>query len=147
MNVFTAGCFDILHSGHFNLLLFCRQIAGTHGKVHVSIDTDEKIKAEKGEHRPILDAAIRFSQLHELQFDGRRLIDYIHNHESNEALDMRIRSMTDLIKKDTVIVVGEDYKGKDVVGSDLLPVIYFPKSRMSTSFIEAAVLDKRGLLK
>jgi bifunctional ADP-heptose synthase (sugar kinase/adenylyltransferase) len=113
----------------------------------VSIDTDEKIKRDKGEHRPILDEVVRFAQLQQLQFDGKNLIDYIHKHDTNEDLDMRIRSMSNLIRKDSVIVVGEDYKDKQVIGSDIFPVIYFPKSRMSTSFIEAAVLDKRGLLK
>jgi cytidyltransferase-like protein len=77
MNIFTAGCFDILHSGHINLLLFCRQLAGPNGKVHVSLDDDEKVKRDKGDHRPIFSWSERFNQINSIQFIGQRIVDYI----------------------------------------------------------------------
>ena len=47
--VFTNGCFDILHQGHYALFKYCRDLAGEDGKVVLGIDTDERIKANKGE--------------------------------------------------------------------------------------------------
>jgi cytidyltransferase-like protein len=145
MNVFTAGCFDILHSGHINLLLFCRQLAGPNGKVHVSLDDDEKIKRDKGDHRPIFTWNERFNQIHQLQFNGQRIVDYIYKHESNEDLQMVIRSKHDFFKKDTYIVVGDSYKGKPVIGDDIGTVVHLKQSDLSSTMIESVILKAHNV--
>lgn len=145
INVFVAGTFDLIHSGHFNLLLFARQLAGDHGKVHVSIDTDEKITADKGPNRPIHPFNIRFEQLVSIQFNGKRLVDYIHQHESNEALAERIRATRFFNGGNRLyIVVGDSYVGKKVVGSEEGLVIHYPQNHFSSSAIINAILEKHG---
>ena len=57
--VFTNGCFDLLHVGHFKLLTFCRELAGPKGYVIVAIDTDSKVSKDKGEFRPFQDSETR----------------------------------------------------------------------------------------
>ena len=47
--IFTNGCFDILHRGHFELLKYARNL-GDH--LIVAINTDSSVKRLKGENRP-----------------------------------------------------------------------------------------------
>jgi cytidyltransferase-like protein len=137
--VFTNGCFDVLHVGHFNLLLFCRLLAGDLGKVIVGLDSDEKILKDKGGDRPIYSFKERSYAIRSLGddidlFNGKycnqtisTLVDEVYKFDSNEELH-------DLIKKacPDVIVKGSDWTG-NVVGSDLAEVIIVPKWSFSTT--------------
>ena len=44
--VWTNGCFDVLHVGHIELFKYAKQ-QGT--KLYVGVDSDEKVKADKGQ--------------------------------------------------------------------------------------------------
>ena len=46
--VFTNGCFDILHRGHFELLKYCKSL----GHVIVGLNSDRSVKMNKGKSRP-----------------------------------------------------------------------------------------------
>ena len=48
--VFTNGCFDILHTGHFELLAEAKSLGG---KLIVGINSDESVRRFKGPKRPI----------------------------------------------------------------------------------------------
>lgn len=142
--VFTNGVFDILHPGHYNLLATCRTYAGRYGKVYVGIDTDEKVRKDKGENRPINSYWPRMQNLISLKYplDSLllNLIDQVHVFGSNEEL-------YELIKKyePDLIIKGTDWKG-NVVGSDLAEVVLHDKQTddhgnpCSTTDIEAKIL-------
>lgn len=49
MIVLANGVFDIIHIGHIELLKF----ASTFGSVVVAIDSDSRVKANKGHDRPV----------------------------------------------------------------------------------------------
>jgi rfaE bifunctional protein nucleotidyltransferase chain/domain len=48
--ILVGGCFDILHSGHIHFLSSAKKIGGT---LVVLLESDEKIKAIKGNERPV----------------------------------------------------------------------------------------------
>lgn len=48
MVVLTIGAFDILHSGHINLLNACRKLAGDKGSVVVGVNSSRFIESYKG---------------------------------------------------------------------------------------------------
>lgn len=48
--VLTNGCFDVLHSGHIDLLWKCKALGD---KLIVAVNSDESVKKLKGESRPI----------------------------------------------------------------------------------------------
>ena len=50
MIIWVNGCFDVLHRGHFELLNYAKSL-GT--MLIVGIDTDRKVRADKGPDRPI----------------------------------------------------------------------------------------------
>ncbi|MCV7421270.1 D-glycero-beta-D-manno-heptose 1-phosphate adenylyltransferase [Mycobacterium yunnanensis] len=54
--VATGGCFDLLHTGHVNLLRHARQLGDA---LLVLVNSDESVRALKGPNRPIMPAADR----------------------------------------------------------------------------------------
>lgn len=48
--VWTNGCFDVLHRGHIELFKYAKSLGDY---LVVGIDTDERVRAAKGETRPL----------------------------------------------------------------------------------------------
>ena len=61
--VWCNGTFDILHPGHIQLFKVARSLGR---KVIVATDTDEKIKADKGDHRQSMIYVIEWQCLRQL---------------------------------------------------------------------------------
>jgi D-beta-D-heptose 7-phosphate kinase/D-beta-D-heptose 1-phosphate adenosyltransferase len=123
--VWVNGAFDVLHIGHIRLL----EYASTLGSVRVGIDTDSRIKMLKGENRP-------FNTLKD-RADFLRAIKYV---DSVALFDTEER-LIDLIKlyEPDYMVIGSDYKGKRVVGSEYIKeIIYFDRiaDKSTTSILQ-----------
>ena len=50
MIVWTNGCFDILHRGHLEMFKYARSCGD---RLVVGIDSDDKVKLDKGPSRPV----------------------------------------------------------------------------------------------
>lgn len=142
MIIFLNGNFDILHSGHFNLLNFCRTLAGPNGKVIVGIDSDRRISQLKGSIRPICRQDIRLINLRILKFMDSPMVDEIKIFDSDEELYNLIKTTSP-----DIIVKGDDWKGKKVIGDDISKIHFYKCStnyygKISTSKIIEMVLDK-----
>tara|TARA_R100001443_G_C3339562_1_gene174174 strand:+ start:307 stop:708 length:402 start_codon:yes stop_codon:yes gene_type:complete len=106
MKVWTNGCFDVLHRGHLELFKFCKQIAGRDGEFIVGIDTDEKVKKDKGKNRPINNLQDRMEMLNSLVY-----IDKVIPFRSKQELERLVKWM-----HPSVMVIGSDWKNKEVIG-------------------------------
>ena len=62
--IFTNGCFDVIHRGHFELLKYCKSL----GYVIVGLNGDDSIKRLKGEHRPFFSQQDRRFMLESCRF-------------------------------------------------------------------------------
>lgn len=121
IKVFTNGCFDVLTAGHFNLLMYCRKIAGEKGKVIVAIDEDEKIMASKGLHRPIFNVHERAKALLDLRMpDNSHVVDDIAFFHTDLELEMMIKRLGP-----DYLVKGSDWEGRSVVGSQFTRVRFY----------------------
>src|ERR1051326_138607 len=67
--VFTSGCFDILHSGHIDLLRRARDLGDV---LVVAINSDSSIIRLKGPGRPIIPEHERAELL-----DGLEMVDFV----------------------------------------------------------------------
>ena len=124
--VFTNGCFDILHTGHFELLAEAKALGG---KLIVGINSDASVKRLKGEDRPINDAVKRVRQLEILPWVDRVVLF------SDDTPYELIKKL-----KPHIIVKGGDYTVEQVVGHDLTEVHLVPtvKGYSTTEIIEAS---------
>ncbi len=108
--IFTNGCFDILHRGHFELLKHCSSL----GRVIVGINSDSSVKRLKGQERLFFSEADRVFAL-----ESCRYVDEVIVFEEDTPL-----SLITKVKPD-IIVKGRDYKPEDVVGANLCDVKIF----------------------
>jgi D-beta-D-heptose 7-phosphate kinase/D-beta-D-heptose 1-phosphate adenosyltransferase len=106
MKVWTNGCFDVLHRGHLELFKFCKQMAGREGEFIVGIDTDDKVKKDKGKNRPINNLQDRMEMLNSLIY-----VDKVIPFDSATELDRVIKWL-----HPSVMVIGSDWRDKPVIG-------------------------------
>ena len=125
--IWTNGCFDILHRGHIELFKFCK-VQGDY--LVVGIDSDKRVKENKGPDRPFNNEEDRFFFLEAIKY-----IDKIVMFSSNEELAQRLVENN----VDTMIV-GSDWKGKIVIGQEKVnKVLFFDRigTYSTTSILEA----------
>ena len=101
--VWCNGTFDILPPGHIQLFKVARSLGR---KVIVATDTDEKIKADKGDHRPVNDLCYRVAMLEAIKY-----IDVVHTFGSRQELE----DLIELYAPD-ILLLGDDWRDGDVVG-------------------------------
>jgi rfaE bifunctional protein nucleotidyltransferase chain/domain len=132
--IFVNGCFDILHPGHIKMFEHARSL-GT--KLIVAIDSDEKVKQMKGDSRPINNQDDR-----KFILEAIRHIDEVIIFNSKDELQELVKTI-----KPAIMMVGSDYKGKEVVGSDYAKEVrFFDRVRdYSTSNIIESIADRRVL--
>jgi len=122
--VFVNGTFDVLHYGHFKLLEAAAQLGD---KLYVAIDTDERIKEKKGEHRPFHNIMERKEMLESIVF-----VDKVFTFDSDEELTTLIKAIDP-----DIYVIGSDYKNKPIVGREYLRnIVFIPRiEKFSTTKI------------
>ena len=110
--VFVNGAFDVLHSGHLDLIDFASMLGG---RLLVALDTDEKIRYNKGADRP-------FNNLKNRKYLMSMLkpVDHVVSFNSDQELE-------DIIKRyePDVMVKGSDWRGKKIVGEEYCKEIVF----------------------
>ena len=115
MKIWTSGCFDILHVGHIELFRYAKSLGD---ELVVGVDSDEKIKLDKGKKRPINDLQYRMTMLQSIKYIDK-VIPF------NDTKELR-----DTVKwyRPNIIVMGSDWKGKEVIGEDYAEkLIFFEK--------------------
>jgi len=104
--VFTNGVFDILHTGHIELLKFAKSL-GT--KLVVGINSDESVKKIKGEDRPINNQKDRKKVLESLN-----MVDQVIIFNNIDANLLREKISPDMLVKGSEWTAEEVRKRDDV---------------------------------
>lgn len=102
---FVNGCFDVLHIGHIKMLEYARHNCDY---LIVALDSDERIKTNKGNDRPYNNLQDRMYMIKSL-----KVVDEVKSFASDEDLIELVRQANP-----EIMVVGEDWKGKDIIGSE-----------------------------
>ena len=110
--VWTNGCFDVLHRGHFEMLKYAKSLGAY---LIVGIDTDNKVKNDKGPSRPFNSEGDR-----KFALESIRYVDEVIMFNTPEELENLIKT-----KKPDIMVIGSDWKGKKVVGDQYCTNICF----------------------
>jgi len=129
--VFTNGCFDILHAGHAKYL---REAAALGDVLLVGVNSDASVRRLKGEGRPVQTARDRAYLLASLSCVSGVVV---FSEDTPAALIEKVVPH--------VLVKGEDWKGKEIVGSDFVlsrggtvRTIRFLPGRSTTSILRRA---------
>ena len=104
--VFTNGCFDILHVGHIEYLKFSRKQGDV---LVIGLNTDRSVREQKGDKRPFVSEDERARLISALED-----VDYVILFD-----DLTPEKLIRRVKPD-VLVKGEDWKEKGVVGREFV---------------------------
>ena len=111
-NVWVNGCFDVLHRGHIELLKFAKSQGMC---LIVGIDTDSRVKSMKGENRPFNNEKDRQYFLESIRYVDKVVVFDSENQLKKHLLEHKI----------DVMIVGSDWKGKPVVGQEIVKNVVF----------------------
>ena len=126
--IWTNGCFDVLHRGHIELFKYAKSLGDY---LVVGIDDDERVRESKGPLRPINNLEDRVEMLESIKY-----IDEVVPFSTDTGLAAELVS-----SKAQTMVVGADYKGKRVIGSELInQVIFFDRI---PNYSTTNILEKR----
>ena len=103
---FTNGCFDILHYGHVQYLQAAKK--GSRVLI-VGLNSDQSIRGYKGPGRPINSQKHRAAVLAALES-----VDFVTIFDEETPYKLIAAVEPD------VLIKGADWKGKEVVGSDIV---------------------------
>ena len=104
--VFTNGCFDLLHTGHLQLLETARQMGDL---LVVAINSDESVRRLKGPNRPVVTAEDRAAML-----AGLEAVDFVTIFAEDDPI------ATLRVCRPDVLVKGGDYTEETVVGAEVV---------------------------
>lgn len=132
--VFANGCFDTFHAGHYCFLHYCwMQAEYKNAKLIVAIDSDKKIKKDKGEHRPYFD-----------QWEREKQILYCFPEAEIEIFDTN-KELEAIIEKyrPELLIKSRQWEGK-VVGEKYAKCVIFNEDKVpiSTTEIEKRIQEK-----
>jgi D-beta-D-heptose 7-phosphate kinase/D-beta-D-heptose 1-phosphate adenosyltransferase len=111
-NIWINGCFDVLHRGHIELFKYAKELGGF---VIVGIDSDTRVKELKGNSRPINNHDDRKFFLESIEY-----IDKVVVFGSEQELKDYVSFF-----KPRYMIVGSDYKDKNVIGSQYAKELIF----------------------
>jgi rfaE bifunctional protein nucleotidyltransferase chain/domain len=115
MKVWVNGTFDVLHIGHIHLLEYAKSF----GYLVVGLDTDERVKEFKGLTRPFNSLDRRVKIMSSIKF-----VDEVVTFASDEELINHIATI-----KPDIMVIGDDYKNKKIIGAELIKqIVFFEKT-------------------
>ena len=121
--VWCNGTFDIIHPGHIKLFKVGKSLGD---KLIVATDTDEKIRKDKGENKPINSLCHRVAILKAIKY-----IDEVFYFNDRKELE----GLIELYSPD-ILLLGDDWKGGDVVGVQYAKEVRFlPRLNYSTTDI------------
>ena len=115
MKIWVNGCFDILHRGHYELFNYAKSLGNS---LVVGVDSDEKVAQDKGPNRPYNKLEDRVYALESL-----KAIDKVYVFDNKDHLEWLVQ-----ITKPDILVVGSDWKGKEIVGGQhAKKIVYFDR--------------------
>lgn len=110
--IFVNGSFDLIHLGHLDLLKYAASLGNY---LLVAIDTDERIRYNKGNDRPVNNLATRKAIMESFRF-----VDEVKVFGTDQELIDTIKNFAP-----HVMVKGSDWRGKRVIGEEYCEEVDF----------------------
>ena len=128
--IFVNGTFDVLHTGHLNLLKAAKDLGGF---VLVAIDSDTRVKKLKGPDRPINSQLERMQMLLAIKH-----VDKVIVFSNDDELDYICKTY-----HPDVLVKGSDYINKPIIGARWCDDIHYVElNDKSTTKTIQSIIDR-----
>ena len=112
ITIFTNGCFDILHRGHLELFKYAKSLGD---EFIIGIDSDEKVKLDKGSDRPYNTLKDRIAMLEALRY-----VDKVYSFNTTSGLELLVKHIAP-----DIMIIGSDWRGKKVIGEQYAKELKF----------------------
>lgn len=112
VKIFVNGSFDLLHIGHIGMLNYAKSLGDY---LLVAVDSDERIRYNKGIDRPVLSEHNRVAIISNL-----KPVDNVKTFNSDEQLVEIIRQYSP-----DIMVKGSDWRGGKIIGGEYCKEIVF----------------------
>lgn len=134
IKVFVNGSFDVLHTGHLQLLNYAKS-QGDY--LLVAIDSDARISEKKGPDRPFND---EFNRKHLMI--NLKPVDEVLVFNSDIDLENIIKNY-----EPEIMIVGSDWKNKPIIGGQYAKnIVYFERiNNESTTKTIESYINRRQL--
>jgi D-beta-D-heptose 7-phosphate kinase/D-beta-D-heptose 1-phosphate adenosyltransferase len=110
--IFVNGTFDVLHYGHVELLNYAKSLGDY---LLVALDSDRRITEKKGSDRPFNNQRNRIAIMSNL-----RAVDEVKIFDSDQELIDTVKEY-----QPDIMIVGSDWQGKTVIGSEYAKEVKF----------------------
>lgn len=133
---FACGVFDLFHAGHVLMLKECKEQCDY---LVVAVNRAENISGDinPGKNKPVFSVDER-----KMVIASIRYVDEVMEYNSEEELYDIMKT-----KKIDVRFLGDDYRGRDITGSDLnIPLYYIDRSHgySTTNAIKRILKTRRS---
>lgn len=115
LKIWLNGTFDVLHMGHIKLIQRARKLGGDDAIIRIGVDTDERVRAAKGDNRPINTLEHRVAFLQALKG-----VSEVVSFGTDEELVNRIKEFSP-----HYMVIGDDYLNKRIIGQEYIETIHY----------------------
>jgi D-beta-D-heptose 7-phosphate kinase/D-beta-D-heptose 1-phosphate adenosyltransferase len=114
MKIWVNGSFDVLHHAHLKLLSYACSLGD---ELVVGIDSDDRVRERKGKTRP-------FHKQSQRKFNLKCIngIKKVHIFHSDAELKKLLKK-----EKPDIMVIGDEYKNKPIIGKEFVKKIKFFK--------------------
>jgi D-beta-D-heptose 7-phosphate kinase/D-beta-D-heptose 1-phosphate adenosyltransferase len=132
--VFVNGSFDIIHTGHLDLLNYAKSLGDF---LLVAIDSDRRISEKKGADRPFNSENNR-----KMLMENLKAVNQVRSFDSDNELINIIK-----LYEPDIMIVGSDWKGKPIIGSQYAKqLVYYERiiDESTTKTIESYI-DRRQM--
>jgi D-beta-D-heptose 7-phosphate kinase/D-beta-D-heptose 1-phosphate adenosyltransferase len=132
MKIIVNGTFDLLHRKHIEMLEYANSLGSS---LLVLIDSDSRVKSLKGPSRPIINQIDRQYILKSLKY-----VNDVWVFDTDEDLVNSIKTFSP-----DIMVKGEDWKGKEILGAEYCKEIrYFKRDNdFSTTNTIQHIINRR----
>jgi len=122
---FTCGAFDLLHTGHIEMLKYCGMNCDL---LIVGLHTDPSID-RPSKNKPVQSSLERFLQVESIKF-----VQEVIPYDTEQDLENLLNILKDRHGENLVRFVGSDHEGKPYTGSNLgIHTIFNPRSHNFSS--------------
>lgn len=135
--VITTGKFVVTHEGHWNLLNFCRTLAGPSGEVIVILDSDSRIQKRDG-HYPTFTYQERAAKLLCLKCWMFKMVDDVVMVNTDEELSTVIMNA-----EADFLVKGSEWQGKNIIGAEFTNLVFFKSTDLFDEKLSSTMIKER----